>query len=219
MSCRWRLSVKRQHGQAVIETTIILPLVVLASLLMVQLIWIAWWQHNLVLASNYALRTGTINSLHSGAMRTTLAAGMTAVQPQLSATGDQQEGNYRRLLSALLRSQLWSQWGARIEVIQPSRKLLNVHDGAIAVDHNGLRYQTSNDQPAYVAARTVELEIWWCMPLHVPLAADALAALRTPVGHAVQRFCQQRQSLSEAPLWGLRYRLKGPLLSRYDGAD
>lgn len=208
-----------QRGQAVIETTILLPLVLLASLLMVQLVWISWWQLNLSTASNYALRSGAIQGLNSAAMRTSLAAGMAAVQPQLSSTGNDDQSDYARLLVALGRSQLWSRWGSRIEVLQPTKAQLKQQGGVIALDHNGLRYQLSKDAKAYVAARTIELEIWWCMPLRVPLAAEALAALRQRWANPVQGFCQQRQALSQAPLWGLRYRLQGPLLSDYTGTD
>ena len=208
-----------QRGQAVIETTVLLPLVLLASLLVLQLVWISWWQLNLWTASNYALRSGAIQGLNSTAMRTSLAAGMAAVQPQLSNTTTDDQSDYAQLLVALARSQLWSRWGSRIELLQPTKAQLEQQGGVIALDHNSLRYRLSNDVKAYVAARTIELEIWWCMPLRVPLAAEALAALRQRWANPVQGFCQQRQVLSEAPLWGLRYRLQGPLLSDYSGPN
>jgi hypothetical protein len=209
----------RPHGQALIETAIILPLVVLASLLLVQLLWMSWVNYNLWTASSYVLRTAALHSLDSDSMRTTLAATMAAVQPQLSMETNSASSSYRQVLLALGKSQLRSQWASRIEVLQPSREQLRDQGGVIAVDHNGLRFHASNDQAGYVAARTIELEIWWCMPLQVPLAAEALAALRQALAHPVQRFCQQRQSLSKAPLWGLRYRLQGPLLSTYQLID
>lgn len=206
----------RQAGQALIETAIMLPLVVLASLLMLQLLWIGWVQYNLFTASSYVLRTAALQSVNADAMRTTLAATMAAVQPHI--TTDKSSSNYPAVLRAVGKNLLWAQWASRIAVLQPTAAQLHDEDGLIAVDHANLRYQASNDGAKFLAARTIELEIWWCMPLQVPLAAEALAALRQPLANPVQRFCQLRQGLSEAPLWGLRYRLQGPLLSPYQGS-
>lgn len=219
VSSRWRLSVIYQRGQTVIETAIILPLVLLVSLLVMQLLWITWQQYTLWTASSYVLRTAALQSLNPDAMRNTLAAAMTAVQPQLAEPSDSEQIPYAQLAVALAKSQLWARWAARIEVLQPTAQQLQAQGGAILVDHNALRYQASDDSASYLAARTIELEIWWCMPLRVPMAAEALALLRRPLANPVQRFCLQRQSFSEAPLWGLRYRLTGPLLSPYRASD
>jgi hypothetical protein len=211
--------VTRQHGQALIETAIMLPLVLLASLLMLQLLWLSWVQYNLATASSYVLRTAALQSLNADAMRSTLASAMAAVQPQLDSNADSHDSNYPQLLRAVAASQLRSYWAAHIEVLQPSAEQLRDEGGVVAVDHNALRYRASADRTRYVAARTIELEIWWCMPLQVPWAAEAMAALRRALANPVQRFCQQRQVWSDAPLWGLRYRLQGPLLSNYHGPD
>lgn len=213
----WRLSVIGQRGQALIETTLMLPLVLFASLLVVQLLWISWWQYNLWTSSSYVLRTAAIQGVDERAMLNTLATSMTAVQPRLSRDSNQPAGDYSQLLVAQTKSQLWAQWGAKIEVLQPRADQLQQHGGLIASDHPNLRYQASGDGVSYLAARTIELEIWWCMPLKVPLAGAVLAALRQPLGHPVQGFCQTREVVHDAPLWGLRYRLKGPLLSDYGG--
>lgn len=230
MSGAGRLSVApRLRGQALVETTLLLPLVLLAALLLLQLLWLAFVQYNLWLAASYTLRTGALQHGNEAAMERTLASAMAASRPVLLSDTAKPDGAAFRLLAARLTAEqlLHAKLAARIRVDSPSAAqfeqfsetrfdlLLNRQVKEIAIDHPMVRLAASDNPQQWLAARQLKLEIWWCQPLQVPLAAAVLAELSTLLNNPVQVFCAAREAALGKPLWGLRHTVEGPMLSGY----
>lgn len=225
-----RLPVVRSvQGQALIETTLILPLVLLTVLLMLQLLWLLFVQYNLWLAASYTLRTGALQHGSESAMKQTLAVAMTATRPVLLEDTSEVDAREFRLLAARLSAEqmLHTAIAARITVKAPTTEqferfsetrfdlVLNQEVKEIAIDHPQVRMAATDNPQEWLAARQLKLELWWCQPLEVPLAATILAELRTLVNNPVQLFCAAREAVVGKPLWGLRHEIEGPMLSGY----
>lgn len=220
---------RQVQGQALIETTLILPLVLVTVLLMLQLLWLLFVQYNLWLAASYTLRTGALQHGSESAMKQTLAVAMTATRPVLLDDTAEVDPNEFRLLAARLSADqmLHVALAARIAVKAPTTEqferfsetrfdlALDQEVTEIAIDHPQVRLAASENPEEWLAARQLKLELWWCQPLEVPLAATILAELRPLVNNPVQLFCAAREAAFGKPLWGLRHEIEGPMLSGF----
>lgn len=232
---------RRQAGQATVETALLLSLMLVISLLALQLLWIFWQQHTLQLATSYALRSGAIANGNHNDMSTTLVSLLSSTQmPKLAA--DEQPG-----LALAMRAYA-SEWVnfqrfGEVRILRPgkatqrefseprvgiqNRSAEGFQPGLshtkrlrkwteISVDHARARYAAATDKPAWLAARQLEIEVVLCMPLQLPVAATLLAAVHNWwTEHPANHFCRVRQGLSSDPLWPLSHRLSGPMLSGF----
>src|SRR5690606_16866940 len=64
----------------------------------------------------------------------------------------------------------------------------------IAIDHVAARLHETQDADAWLAARQLQLEIWWCFPLEVPWVSGVLQQSRRWRNHPAQQFCQLREA-------------------------
>ncbi|MFC0444425.1 TadE/TadG family type IV pilus assembly protein [Pseudidiomarina halophila] len=220
----------KQNGQAVVETLIVLPVVLLTLLLVVQLLWLVFASATFRVAVSYSLRAGSINHGSLAAMERTLVAGMASLQPAVPATESGDEPSKSELQGVQLKvtAQQWLhyQLSGKIQVHQPSSEILNSEAerrydlvsgtwiNELAVDHALVRMQTE-DPERWQQQRQLEIEVWWCLPLEVPLAAQLLTELRQWWTSAAQAHCRLREEVVGRPLWALQQRLSTPLQSGY----
>ncbi|KFZ31490.1 hypothetical protein IDSA_01885 [Pseudidiomarina salinarum] len=162
-------------------------------------------------------------------MERTLAAAMSAARPVLvSDSAAVDAADFRSLAARLTAEQLLhAKLAARIRIDSPSAEqferfsetrfdlVLNQQVTEIAIDHPLVRLAASDSPEQWLAARQLKLEIWWCQPLEVPLAAAVLAELSALINNPVQVFCAARAAALDKPLWGLRHSIEGPMLSGY----
>ena len=216
MRGKWRLPVA--NGQASIEAISVIPLLGLTVLLIVQLLWLVFAQSTFNVAVAFAVRAGSLNHGSTQVVERTLSAGMASLRPQyvegMAPPPEQLRVAHWR---ATIQQYAHAQWASKIIVHQPTAEQLKTqvqrrYDlvsaawlNELAVDHPQLRQRES----------VMELEIWWCLPLHVPFAAQVLTQLRNWWDEPAQRFCALREEVSGQPLWALQQRLSQPLLSGY----
>lgn len=220
----------KQNGQAVVETLIALPVILITLLLVIQLLWLVFASATFRVAVGYSLRAGSINHGSLVAMERTLVAGMASLQPAVPVAVNGDEPSKSDLQGAQLKvtAQQWLhfQLSGKIKVHQPSADVLNTqverrYDlvnetwiNELAVDHALVRMQTV-DPERWQEQRQLEIEVWWCLPLEVPLAAQVLAELRQWWTSAAQAHCRLREEVVGRPLWALQQRLSTPLQSGY----
>ncbi len=227
------LVVKRQQyvgGQVTVEAALMLPLFIWVVLALLQLIWIFWVQHTLAIAAQYAVRTGMVQHGAVAPMTRTLATAMVSVQPQwLQATDAEAVQQELRQLAVQETAKQWlyAQVAARIQVLNPTATMFQEQAQTtydlreqrwvqeISIDHTPLRLAESVNPAAWVRARELEIEVWWCLPLEIPLVAEALQAARNLWRHPAQRFCAVRETVVGKPLWALRANAAGPMQSGY----
>ena len=223
----------RVHGASTVEALIILPLVIWIALAALQLLWIFWAQHTLHNTGHYVLRAGQVAGGSTTSMTNVLATGMAATELQWFATDP--DDNYQRqaALQATTKMLLHAHVAAQITRHSPTteqtqhyaerRFSLPQHKWVqeIAVDHALGRTAalTVEAQQQWLAARQLDIEIWWCLPLQVPMVAPALQSWRQWVDDAAQRFCRSRELVLGKPLWPLVTRRKGPMLSGFQVDD
>lgn len=214
-----------QRGQSMVEFMLTLPLILILSLGVVQLIWIAWWQLNLGYAVAFSVRAGTLAGGSQQVLERTLVAAMAAAGfPAVSSRETQpSEANLRAaLISANL--QQWQQFKrfGRLQVISPTvaqqqryQQWLDTKQQAVLpIDHAKVRYQQAADPDAWLAARQLKVAVTWCLPLRVPLIGGWLVGFSRASGSA-RTFCQLRAALSNAPLWPLERTLTAPMQSDF----
>lgn len=228
------MSVGSQQGQATVETSLLLSLLVTICLLAVQLIWIFWQQHTLQVATSYALRTGAVANGNKAAMEATLVSLLSSTQmPKLAA---QQQPDLSLALTAYAAERLKFMRLGELRIRRPNKTtqttFAELRSGyratglarprhlqqwsEISVDHAQARYAAAPDKAAWLAARQLEIEVFSCLPLQIPVAATLLAAVSQWWNqHPASHFCHTRQVLSSYPLWPLSHRLSGPMLSGF----
>lgn len=228
------MPVVSQQGQTTVETSLLLSLLVTISLLAVQLIWIFWQQHTLQVATSYALRTGAVANGNHAAMEATLVSLLSSTQmPKLAS---QQQPDLSLALTAYAAERLNFMRFGELRIRRPNAatqtsyaELRSGYRGKtfgrgrrlqqwseISVDHAQARYAAAPDKAAWLAARQLEIEVFSCLPLRIPVAATVLAAVKQWWRqHPASHFCHARQVLSNYPLWPLSHRLSGPMLSGF----
>lgn len=223
-------------GASTVEAMILLPLVIWLALAGLQLIWLFWAQQTLHTTGHYVLRAGQVQHGSQNSMHNVLATGMASIalqwHEQPRADDDRsavKAGALRATTLALVHSRI----AAKITVHSPQpieRESYSEHRydlrsatwlTEIAVDHARARVSelTSEQQLAWLNARQLEIEIWWCLPLEVPLVAPVLQAGWHWLDNPAQRFCRSREQLVGKPLWPLVTRRKGPMQSSYREND
>lgn len=220
----------RQNGQAAVETLITLPVVLITLLLLIQLLWLVFASATFRVAVSYSLRAGSLNHGSLVAMERTLVAGMASLQPTMPATDYGDEPSNTELHGAQLKAtaQQWLhyQLSGKIQVHQPSAEVLKTQTerrydlasgswlNELAVDHAMVRMQ-AGDPERWQQQHQLEIEVWWCLPLEIPLAAQVLTELRQWWSSAAQTHCRLREAVVGRPLWALQQRLSAPLQSGY----
>src|SRR5690554_91995 len=221
----------QQRGTATIEAAILLPLMIWLILAVTQLIWIFWAQHILHNTGHYVLRAGQLQHGELRTMHNVLATGMASTQLQAPrAKPDANDSDketamrtaaWRATTAALVHGRLAS----TIVIHSPTPALqqqaserrydLRSADWVqeIPIDHALARTHSLEDPTTWLAARQLDIEIWWCMPLQVPLVAPVLQSWWQLLESPAQRFCRLRQAVVGKPLWPLVTRRKGPMQS------
>ncbi|WP_417659663.1 TadE/TadG family type IV pilus assembly protein [Pseudidiomarina sp.] len=219
-----------QRGVATIEAMLLTPLIFWMLLAALQLIWLFWAQHLLHNTSHYVLRAGQLQHGDLSAMRNVLATGMASTQLQWnvdqedeSEAANLREGAWRATVATLLHARLAS----TIQLHSPTVKAQEQFNEQrydlrkqqwvteIAIDHALARTANMDVTDNWLAARQLDIEIWWCMPLQVPLVAPVLQTWRQLFDSPAQRFCRLREALVGEPMWPLISRRTGPMLSGF----
>ena len=218
----------RHDGQALVESLIVMPVLLLTVLLLLQLVWIAFAHATVQTATNYSARAGAVNHGSRTAMERTFVAGMASLVPQWfaqlpPATAER----WQTQLAATARQWAHFQWAGKLQLHRPTAAVFREQAEhrydlvaqqqvqELAIDHASLRLAAASDPEQWQADRMLEIEIWWCMPLRIPLAAVVLVTLKNFRASAAQQFCQSRQMLTGQPMWALEHRVTQPLLSGY----
>lgn len=212
-----------------VEALIILPLAIVILLCLLQLIWLFWAQQTLHMTGHYVLRTGTLQHGQLQSMQNTLATGMASTRVVSSAKDsaalneqERQQMAWQSTMAALAHAKLAS----HIAILSPTAEQLKSYSerrfdqrtqtfvDEIAIDQPQLRVKLQRDPEAWQAALQLEIEIWWCLPLQIPLAAAVLQQWRN-LANPEQGFCAMREALLGKPLWPLVTKRKGPMQSGF----
>lgn len=219
-----------QRGVATIEAMLLTPFIIWMLLATLQLIWLFWAQHLLHNTSHYVLRAGQLQHGDLSAMRNVLATGMASTQLQWQAhqqdepeAANLRERAWRATVAALLHARLASSIQLHSPTVEAqgqfSEKRYDLRKQQwvteIAVDHALARTENMDITDDWLAARQLDIEIWWCMPLQVPFIAPVLQTWRQLFDSPAQRFCRLREGFVGKPLWPLISRRKGPMLSGF----
>lgn len=222
----------RQTGMVMAESLLALPLMVLFACLWVQIVWLFWAGQTLAVGSSYALRAGVLHQGERLAIERTLAAAMATIDPKALANLDL-DGNkplkpsdfQKAHLVSAAQQQLHAKVAGRIEIRHATpvqfkrfgeqRRIHGEWRWVIPNDHLDARAQTieRSEQQDWLAAQQLEIEVWWCFPLQVPLAAQVLAAWSEWQLSAAQQFCRTRTAMTDTPYWVLTHHIRGPMLS------
>ncbi len=205
-----------------------MPVLLLAVLMLLQLLWIAFAHATVQTATNYSARAGALNHGSPALMEKTFVAGMASLVPQwFTQLPPKTTERWQAQLAATARQWAHFQWAGKLQLHRPTAAVFREHAELrydlvsqqqvreLAVDHATLRLAAASDPEQWQTDRMLEIEIWWCMPLRVPLAAAVLVALKNVRASAAQQFCQSRQMLTGQPMWALEHRVTQPLLSGY----
>lgn len=224
---------QRVRGQAMLETLIALPVVVLTILLFLQLVWLGLASATLQTAVNFSVRAGTIEHGKREVMERTLVAGMASIVPHhLTNLPPTTAELWQAQVGAVTEQWVHFKWAAQLKVHSPTAEIVRTSGEQrydlelgrmvteLAVDHPKLRSAATADKGVqWQAERMLDVEVWWCWPLEVPLAGRLLSELRSRFGTPAQGFCQRRQQLNGQPLWALQHRVAYPMLSGYRQAN
>lgn len=220
-------------GAVLVEAMIILPLVAWLIIACIQLLWLFWAQHTLYNTSHYVLRAGQIQHGNMVKMTSVLASGMTSTRIQWDdSEATLSEDTLREnTMAATVNSLVHAKLASKIIVHSPNEAAVQKFNeqrydlknkrwvAEIAIDHATERAIQSEDRQAWLAARQLDIEIWWCLPLEIPFVAGALQSWRQLVESESQRFCRIREAIIGKPLWPLTARRKGPMMSGFRISD
>lgn len=229
-SANYRVDANRssERGAVLLEALFILPLVVWLALAALQIVWLFWAQQMLANTSHYVLRAGQLHHGDVKVMQRVLATGMAGTQLQTTGRAEVSPDTMRQdVWQATAQALLHGQLAARVQVLTPTAQQVQQYRERrydlrsqqwvteIPVDHSRVRLAEVRDSEAWLAARQLQLEIWWCLPLEVPWVGRVLQQAQRWNGQAAHQFCQLREGLIGKPLWPLRVRRQGPMLSGY----
>ncbi|RUO41455.1 hypothetical protein CWE22_04635 [Pseudidiomarina aestuarii] len=222
----------RQTGMVMVESLLALPVIVLFACLWVQIVWLFWAGQTLAVGSSYALRAGVLHQGERQAIERTLAAAMATIDPTTLANLDfdfskaPKPADFQKThVIAAARQQLHVKVAGRIAIRHATpaqfkkfgeqRRIHGEWRWVIPNDHLDARAQTieRSEQQDWLAAQQLEIEVWWCFPLQVPLAAQVLAAWSEWQLSAAQQFCRTRTAMTDTPYWVLTHHIRGPMLS------
>lgn len=223
-----------KRGQATTELALALPVLFLVVFGGIQLCWIFWQQQHLNMVGSHVLREGTIEHGQKSLMERTLVKFMAGLKAPESDLVSQAE-RVTQAVAHYARQRLHFQLAGRLTILQPTSVSINAEQEQrfdptsgktwqeIPVDHATARLAESDQPEQWLAARQLEVEIIWCMPLQIPLASQMIqaagqswwAVAQSGRDKAAWRFCQLRQAFFEHPLWPLYWRGSGTMLSGY----
>lgn len=215
-----------------LETLLALPMIVLFACLWVQVMWLFWAGQTLAVANSYALRAGALNHGERTAIERTLAAAMATIDPtalaHLEHDSDQElkpEDFQSAHLRTAARQQLHLRLAGRVQIRHATsaqfqrfgvqRRIGREWHWVIPNDHleaRALQY-SQDEQDAWLAAQLLEVEVWWCLPLQIPFAAQLFAEVSQWSPSLAQQHCNARGAATETAYWVLTHRVEGPMLS------
>lgn len=218
-----------QYGAVLVEALVILPLLTWLIIASMQVIWIFWAQHTMHHTSHYVLRAGQLQHGNVNKMLNALATGMASTQLQWYDEGSPSGPEHLRehAWTATLEAVIHAKLAAKIIIHSPDHIAVQDYSehrfdlrldkwiDEISIDHANERLKKSNDPVKWLAARQLDIEIWWCFPLDVPFVAGALQSWQQLMNSEAQRFCRLREDILGKPLWPLTTRRKGPMLSGF----
>lgn len=217
-----------QRGQAMVESLLVFPLLLISLLLIVQLIWLALAQASVEVATHYSVRAGALNHGSQEAITKTLIAGMASLIPQrFEQLPPSRAQQWQAQFAATAKQWAHFQWAGKLQIHRPTATVIqeqaehryDLRTGRmvdeLAVDHAAVRLAAAPDPAQWQADRTLDIEVWWCLPLRVPLASVLLSKLKNARASAAQQFCQTRQKITGQVLWALEYRATHRLESGY----
>lgn len=213
------------NGQSMVETLIVLPIMTLGCAAVVQLLLIFWQQQTVAMAAQYALRAGSLNHARTGVMKTTFAAVMAGLKPQLDNPDSLVD-----MSKALLQQRLHLAKAGKLERLLPTAKHFKRYAERrwlpgerrwvkeLAVDHLQARARryAGAEREYWEQAHTIAITGVWCMPLEIPLAAELLVKTQSWFSDSdAQRFCRLRAKLFSQPLWALPFSAQQALMSGF----
>ncbi|OZB06403.1 MAG: hypothetical protein B7X54_02340 [Idiomarina sp. 34-48-12] len=222
-------SERSARGAVLVEALFIMPLVMWLIIASIQLLWLFWAQHTLYNTSHYVLRAGQLQHGNVTKMTNVLASGMASTQLQWheSETLPTDEMLRENTWASTLKSLVHARLASKISIHSPTADAIQNFSEQrydlkaqkwvqeIAIDHAKERASQSQDAQAWLTARQLDIEIWWCLPLEIPFVAGALQSWRQVIDSEPQRFCRLREGLLGKPLWPLVARRKGPMMSGF----
>lgn len=229
-----RSNIRRSfQGAALVEAILVLPLVAWLITACIQILWVFWAQHTLYNTSHYVLRAGQIQHGNIVKMTSVLASGMASTQIQWDDSEATLSEDVLRenAMEATVNSLVHAKLASKIIVHSPNEAAVQKYKeqrydlktkrwvDEIAIDHATERANKSDDRQAWLAARQLDIEIWWCLPLEIPFVAGALQNWRQLFESESQRFCRMRETIIGKPLWPLIARRKGPMMSGFRASD
>lgn len=190
----------RQHGQAMLETLVALPLVLLVLAAVVQILWLLLAQQMLQAASIHTVRQGSLDGMNQGRMLQVL------------------EKRMRPLPGKALHL-------PRITRLHPDDAMIKKHgkrvrDGQrsyyeLASDFSSARLHeldTDEQREAWLRARILQIEVTWCQPLLVPVVAPIIAGFLRRSANPVQVYCNV-QSIARRPMLAIRTQATAQLVA------
>lgn len=218
-----------QRGAVSVEALIILPVITWLIIASLQLVWIFWAQHTLHQTSHYVLRAGQIQHGSKSKMLNVLATGMASTKLQWhdKDSTTELESLREHVWKATLETLIHAKLAAKIIVHSPDDAAFKNYSERrfdlrldnwvteVSIDHAIERAKNSDDPAAWLDARQLDIEIWWCLPLEIPFVASALQNWHQLMNSEAQRFCRLRETIIGKPLWPLITRRKGPMLSGF----
>lgn len=215
-----------------VETMLALPLVVIFVCLWIQVLWLFWASQTLAVASSYALRAGALGQGAKAPIERTLAAGMAIIEPTALGRVNRQQDRQPTLtdyqqahLLTAATQQLHFKWAGRLQIHHASpqqfrqfgvqRKVAGELHWVMPNDHLPARAQQieAAQQTEWLAAQQLGLEVWWCFPLRIPLAATLFNQVARLSSSPAQQFCNRRGQVAGTHLWALSQHVQGPMLS------
>lgn len=190
----------RSHGQAALETLLALPLVLLVVAALAQILWLFLAQQMLQSASLHVVRQGSLDGMNQAAMLQVLEKRMRPLPGRALHIP-----RIRRLHpdDEMVRGQ-----GTKVR--KGSRQYYE-----LASDFSSARLHELDDdeaREAWLRARILQIEIIWCQPLLVPLAAQLIAAFNAVTAEASQQYCNA-QSLMRRPMMAIRVQAAAQLVA------
>lgn len=191
---------KHQYGQAMLETLVALPLAMLLVVGVAQGLWLLLAQQMLQSASVHVVRQGSLDGMN---------------QPRMLQVLEQR---MRPLPGKALHL-------PRIERLHPDDEMVRKHAEPVR-EGRDLVYELASDfasvqlheldndeqREAWLRARILQIEVTWCQPLLIPIAASVVAAVMLRSQNAAQQYCNM-QSAARRPMIAIRAQATAQLIA------
>lgn len=213
------LSIVRQAcGQALIEVLLMMPLLLFVVLALIQLIGLSWAQQHLQLATMSAARAGSLAHGQQRVMERTLVGQMALLNSWQRLWSRQTATQWLQRQLAL--QTLHFQRAAELQRITPDRTQLETFkQWRYAPDQDRWLWEVPIDQltarlallqstdagtqQRWLAARQLQIQVRWCLPLRVPVVNQLLAKLSLLSNVSGQSACRLAAESMAVPLMAL----------------